>query len=331
MSRSLVATTGHSVPLSSRELWVGSGPAVDIPIRADLGLLPRHFVISPQPGACYLTASEGAQVLVNGLTINSTTLQDGDQIVAGLLELTYRDDEAASLPPDLPASAGVQSSYVSPPSLLGGYPHHPSDASSSPDPYPSPATTSTPPRVIYRTELGDITSISGGRRDHLWMMLLGFVLMGIGGLAVYSTLFESTGPLTAEDIIVKEARITGGTYHRVRRSSSWTELHTDLPGSRIIELPDGLHFSPAWVEGGSIAQIGFEKRSYLGASTNALGGATHLPVATLEVNGRSYRTLATHNAAREADQRLVMAGGLICMLVGLWLLFTGWEKRKARR
>ncbi len=86
------------MPLSGGEICVGTDPSVQIPVRAELGLLPRHFAVAERDGGWYIGAYTGAAVWVNGQPVSMTELHDGDRIVAGQLELTYRDEQAVDVP-----------------------------------------------------------------------------------------------------------------------------------------------------------------------------------------------------------------------------------------
>ena len=188
MPRFLVATTGHSVPLSGGETYVGTDPTVQIPVRADMGLLPRHFVIAPSAGGWQLAAFDGAMVLVNGLQVRNTEIHDGDQIVAGQLALTYRDEQEAAMAKAMPnVMQAPQTQMTStpqpvqaPPALslaiptltLNAFPSLQTGLPRSEEeperllmdrPREIKPEAAPPPRVIYRTELGDITSMAGGQ------------------------------------------------------------------------------------------------------------------------------------------------------------------------
>lgn len=117
MPRSLIATTGHSVPLPPEGGCVGRGPGAEIVIRPELGLLPQHFRISRREGGWQLSTCGEARVLVNGLQVRQATeLHDGDLIVAELLTVTYRDVEEAAARISLTTSvaAAVPASRLAP-------------------------------------------------------------------------------------------------------------------------------------------------------------------------------------------------------------------------
>lgn len=330
MSRFLVAATGHSVPLSGGETYVGTDPAVQIPVRADMGLLPRHFVIAPAERGWQLAAFDGAMVLVNGLQVNHTEIHDGDQIVAGQLALTYRDEQEAAMAKAMQAQPSLSQAVPTLtlntfPSLQTGQPIIDVEVE-RPAVVRPPEQRAEPPSVLYRTELGDITSLAGGKRDHLLMILIGLVMIGIGGFVTKLAFVDASGPLKPADIVVKEGHITGVSVSGRRKGVKTTELLTDLGLSRMIQLPDDLHYNPVWSRPGSVAKIGFVKEDF-----NMRGTQVRLEVATLEVDGATYWSLARHNAAVESQNRMFAMAGPGMVLGGLFVMMLGWEKWKAKR
>ena len=49
MPASLVAETGHAMPLTGHSVIVGSDPQAHVPVRADLGLAARHYELRSLP------------------------------------------------------------------------------------------------------------------------------------------------------------------------------------------------------------------------------------------------------------------------------------------
>ncbi|MFZ2281541.1 MAG: FHA domain-containing protein [Prosthecobacter sp.] len=316
------------MPLSGGETCVGSDPSVQIPVRAEMGLMPRHFVIAELDGGWHLGAYDGAAVWVNGQPVRVTALHDGDRIVAGQLELIYRDVPEATRGPVMQAQPilmpnSFQPLQIDPPPMMEEHEQPSVVRTPMPERVPSP-------RVIYRTELGDVTSLAGGKRDHLLMILIGLVLIGIGGLITKLAFFDVSGPLKPADLVIKEGRITGVSV-RGRKANRTTELHTDLGLPRTIELPDDLRYNPMWSRPGSVAKIGFVKEHFDNKKLNMLGTQGTLRVATLEVDGASFRSLAKHNAAEESQNQLFALAGPGMVLGGLFVMMLGWEKWKSRR
>lgn len=105
----LVAPTGHSAELPPRPICVGSDPSADIPIMANIGLAPRHFVLVPVDRGHRVQALVPEALLkVNGVAVQSHDLHVGDVIQAGILSLRYQDDPSQSAgeqvrPPELNA------------------------------------------------------------------------------------------------------------------------------------------------------------------------------------------------------------------------------------
>ncbi|MBL9130739.1 MAG: hypothetical protein JNG86_06040, partial [Verrucomicrobiaceae bacterium] len=97
----LTTDTGHSAALTGAEVViVGSEAGVQLPVRADLGIGPRHFELQPVGGTYQLRAlSPDWPVTVNGAPVHVAVLWDGDVIRAGALSLTFR------LPARLPTVA----------------------------------------------------------------------------------------------------------------------------------------------------------------------------------------------------------------------------------
>lgn len=378
MSRFLIAPTGHTMPLSGGEICVGSDPSVQIPVRADFGLLPRHFAVAEQNGGWYLGAYEGAVVWVNGLPVTMTELHDGDRIVAGQLELTYRDEQTAAnaqaLPPVMqtiittPAAAhapvmGPASVAAALPSLLSG------PATALPSERVALSWTPLPmdgglgsgedrdvnpaePRVLekdptlgrsawalpsrVRTPAGppvEEWSAADRYNPQKWSALkmggLGLLVTLIGLFLCYVAMFELDGPVKPEDLAFKDAQIISVMRHQQRKRVSWTEIKLAPAMQRVITLPDDLQANPAWGQG--IAKIGFIKKHLESTKLNVLGDPGTLGVVTLEVGGRSYRSLAKHNAVKEGQNQMITLAGPCIVIGGVFLLVMGWEKRKAQR
>lgn len=103
MAYFLVASSGHAALLAARMTFVGSDPQVEIPIRADLGLAPRHFVIVEQSmGHCVQSLAQGVPVTVNGMPVQFQELRVGDWIQAGQVALCYQSDTPVSTEPAPP-------------------------------------------------------------------------------------------------------------------------------------------------------------------------------------------------------------------------------------
>lgn len=88
------------MPLAADAVVVGSDPQAHVPIRADLGLAPRHYELRPlfDGGHQVISLIPEAPVLVNDQPVPSAMLLDGDVITAGSLRLMYRNDSAALQP-----------------------------------------------------------------------------------------------------------------------------------------------------------------------------------------------------------------------------------------
>lgn len=360
MSRFLVATTGHSMPLSGGETCVGSDPAVHIPVRAEMGLMPKHFVIAPSAKGWQLVAFEGAMVMVNDRQVNRTEIHDGDQIVAGQLALIYRDEQEAAM-----VKAAASLSMNSFPSLHLGLPSAGEAAETS---EPPPQTGYARPAHI--DEVPDEKSVpraKGGRWDHIGLMFLGGLLLTVGSLQVEKMLHaETPKPVKATDLVFIKAEIFGSAqvprevgsvsflegiqgievvisgqkedprYVWTDERSPWSQVV--LSGQRkdarhvrhsILGLPKDLPFDPAWQEPGNKARIGVLKTEYNYDALLRRNWDFSMTVATLEVNGQSFRSLAQLNAARAAkgDQFLLFAAPAM-LLLGLFFLSLGFEKWK---
>lgn len=327
------------MPLSGGEICVGTDPSVHIPVRADLGLLPRHFAIAQREGGWYLGAYEGAAVWVNGLPVSVTELHDGDHIVAGQLELTYRDEEASSKT-ETTQSTNVSSHSFQPlqtglSTLMGrALTQQELVRTSREGIVEQLAKVPLPPEVggiMVPTAQGEVTSLAGGKRDHLWLILIGLFLIVGGGVLGKAVFLDSTGPLKQEDLVIKEVTITEVIRHQNRKRSSWTEMKIHPSLSRVIELPDDLTYNPAWTRQGAVAKIGFIKKLHDDTSLNMRGTLVPLRVATLEVDGKPYRTLSKHNVVEEGEQQMMRLTAPLMVLGGFVLIMFGWEKWKARR
>ena len=369
------------MPLSGGETCVGSDPSVQIPVRADFGLMPRHFAVAPQNGGWYLGAYEGAAVWVNGQPVTMTELNDGDRIVAGQLELVYRDEQVAAavpvlspqmrtitsmpaagqghvpLMPSASTTAGMPTLLsvppMAPPSSMGALSLTPlsmdggisgGEEGSHAGPRPAESRVSdlerpayAPPSLSRPPSLArppaEEWKASDRYNPQKWSALkmggLGLLLAGMGLFACYVAMFELPGPLKQGDLVIKEARIVNAITHRQRKGRSWTEIMLAPAMQRVIELPDDIPMNPAWGKG--IAKIGFVKKYHDDTHLNMLGTQVPLRVATLEVDGKSYRSLAKHNNVQEGENRLITLAGPFMVIGGVFLLMLGWEKGKAKR
>lgn len=120
MPAALVAETGHAVALTDGVVVVGSGAGVQIPIRADLGVGPRHFDLTPCGGGSYRLRSLADEwaVQVNGAPVFTAVLLDGDVITAGALHLTFRrDPDAVRDAPPEPALVKTAPQVIAEPAL----------------------------------------------------------------------------------------------------------------------------------------------------------------------------------------------------------------------
>lgn len=116
MAYFLVAASGHAAPLASRTTFVGSDPQVDIPIRADFGLAPRHFVVVQQDnGHCVQSLASGAPVTVNGVPVQFQELRVGDWIQAGQIALCYQSDTPVAPPAPAEPVMPMQQASMLPP------------------------------------------------------------------------------------------------------------------------------------------------------------------------------------------------------------------------
>ncbi|WP_395753231.1 hypothetical protein [Prosthecobacter sp.] len=394
MSRYLVATTGHSVPLLGGETYVGTDPGVQIPVRGEMGLLPRHFVIAPRERGWKLEAFEGATVLVNGREVRQMEIHDGDQIVAGQLTLTYRDEQEAALAQAM-AQAKASMSKNSFPSLHLGLP---TAGPSTPPPLPpsakaaevrgwslpsGPLPPPPPPPPLPLPETGheqagyedspaneDLARRpKEGRWDHFLLIGLGMLLLGCGVVQVTKMLLTpEIKPVKATDLVFIKAEIFGGVqvprevnhvsyldgvqgieivvagqvedpkYSWSGTRSAWSRAvslghREDARHVRhsILDLPKDLTFDPAWQEPGNVAKIGILKKDYNYEALMMRNWDFSMRVATLEVNGKSYRSLAQLNASRAASQaQFLPFAGPGMLLLGLFFLVLGVEKWKTR-
>ncbi len=318
------------MPLSGGETCVGSDPAVQIPVRAGLGLLPRHFAIAPLEDGWHLGAYEGAAVWVNGQLVQVTALRDGDRIVAGQLELTYRDKSEMGMVEPMPEPSLVPLSL---PLLQMGTAARRGGGEAVPLPliYGDEAVEGEPMRLsaLMPTKMANDSSGSSRRWGFGTMILIGALLAVVGGLACYVAMFELPAPLKQADLVITDAHILKVTRHTVRKGLSWTELDLDPPMNRVIELPDDLPANPAW--GGSMARLGFVKKVYDDTQLNELGKLVALRVVTLELDGKPYRSLAKHNTVQNSENQIITLAGPCLLLGGLGLLMMAWEKWKMKR
>lgn len=338
------------MPLSGGEICVGSDPSVQIPVRADLGLLPRHFAVAQREGGWYIGAYAGAALWVNGRQVSMTELHDGDHIVAGQLELTYWDEQpavtAAALQPSVavPAAATPGMPVVSPSNVpqtwaplrlddsashggIGAAADSDSEEGGSTlarSSYPPPARIPARPPVAEERQASD--RYNPQKWGALKMGAIGLAVTVAGLFACYVSMFELPGPLKPQDLVIKEAHIISAIRHHRRKGASWTEIKLAPAMQRVIELPDDLVVSPSWQ--GAFAKIGFVKKYHDDTHLNMLGAQVPLRVATLEIDGKSYRSLTKHNTVQEGENQLITLAAPCMVFGGVFLLILAWEKRK---
>lgn len=111
MPASLVAETGHAMPLTGHSVIVGSDPQAHVPVRADLGLAARHYELRllPDGGHQVVALEPMAPVLLNGQRVGNAELADGDVITAGALRLTYRAAPRPTFAAAVPKPAKAES------------------------------------------------------------------------------------------------------------------------------------------------------------------------------------------------------------------------------
>ncbi len=354
MSRFLVATTGYSVPLSGGETYVGTDPAVQIPVMAEMGLKPRHFVIAPREGGWQLAAVEWAMVLVNGLQVSQTEIHDGDQIVAGQLALTYRDEQEAArgqakpiLMHTLPSPVEAEpnsTSQNSLPSLHQGLSQSEGARQSGWSlPEQQPESGHEPASCAESLPDGWARSFLRRLRDHLWISLVGVLLICSGAVLANKIFAEKPTPVEKSDLVFIKGEIIDGvkmpqkvgniSYLDGIQGIDVVPVLTQPTGKHVwhslLKLPDDLPYDPAWKEPGNVAVIGIQKK-YYDAKQMFRTWSFATTVATLEVNGKSYRSLSQLNAAQaEARKQLLPFAGPGMILLGLFFVFLGWEKAKA--
>ena len=92
----LIAQSGHSLDLPQLRVTLGESSTCDIPLAAGLGLAPTHFEIEPNSEGHYIIRdiSGGAGTLVNGEPVLERSLQHGNVIAAGGLQLGFWNTEA---------------------------------------------------------------------------------------------------------------------------------------------------------------------------------------------------------------------------------------------
>lgn len=136
MAYFLVAPTGHAAELPHRPLCVGTDPTADIPILANVGLAPRHFVLVPQDRGFRLQSlAPDAVVKVNGQPVANHELRVGDLIEAGMLALRFQaDPNAAPEPPPPPIEPPALPSALTPPPLPAHLPPLPEPSSETREP-----------------------------------------------------------------------------------------------------------------------------------------------------------------------------------------------------
>ena len=115
MTAYLIAESGHGVPLTADAIVVGSDPTVQVPMRPETRLAPRHFELRPafHGGHEVVSLADGDPVQVNGTPVHRGFLRDGDLLTAGRTILQYR---LIAGDPGLPQM---------PPSSRKGVPHVP--------------------------------------------------------------------------------------------------------------------------------------------------------------------------------------------------------------
>ncbi len=319
MSRFLIASTGHSLPLSGGLTTVGIDPACTVPVRADLGLHPRHFDIAPSVGGWQLIAAPNAPVFLNGEPVHAQMLRDGDHIQAGRLALTYRDENFA----ETQVAAAVPLTSIEPLS-----PPQP------PNRHPAP-TSAAKPLTKSRPSPDDIKTNAREALNRLLIALSGPVLIFLGCLGIYGAFFEPHPPLKPEELVTVDCQIKRVTEHRISRSSSWFELETYPPSRLPIHMPDGLRASPDWMFPESTATLGFEKRDYESTIPGNFSGEGYFSLITIEVNGKPRRKLSMHNAEILGTTEMFVVVGPAMLLIGLWIFYdrcqTWWARRKGLR
>jgi|GEM_PF-3186236 len=317
------------MPLSGGESCVGSDPSVQISVRAEMGLLPRHFAITQLEGVWYLGAYEGAAVWVNGQPVSVTELRDGDRIVAGQLELTYREEPEMAVALSMPALALMT---TVPATLQMGTSALLGDGGAAPvPPMSEEAPERAPMRMPARTKSQPptVTGDSAGGWSIGRTVLIGVLMVVPGGFLGYGAWFDWPEPLKQGDLVFQEAHILEATRHQPRKGMSWMELQLDPSMNRIIELPEDLPFNPVWSR--SMAKIGFVKKLYDDTHLNKQGQRVALKVITLEAGGKTYRSLNRHNVAEEGDHQIWLLAAPFMLLVGVALLMTAWKNWKVKR
>ena len=91
---------GHTLLLPEGCVSIGADPSNDVPVAAHLGLAPVHFRLQPWEGGHFLEdAGSGLGTLVNGHPVNWKPLTHGDSIMAGELEVVYRQQSEVGFSP----------------------------------------------------------------------------------------------------------------------------------------------------------------------------------------------------------------------------------------
>jgi hypothetical protein len=114
MSYFLLAPGGHTLPLNTQSMVVGSDAGADLPIPAEFELAGRHFLLQQTEEGYGVELLEPTSILaINGLPVRKSKLTPGDVIHAGKLELTYSTDvslqvQAPEPPPDVTPSSSYR-------------------------------------------------------------------------------------------------------------------------------------------------------------------------------------------------------------------------------
>ncbi|MFM2143726.1 MAG: Inner rane component of cytoplasmic domain [Verrucomicrobiota bacterium] len=107
MTAYLIAESGHGVPLTADAIVVGSDPTVQVPMRPETRLAPRHFELRPafHGGHEVVSLADGDPVQVNGTPVHRGFLRDGDLLTAGRTILQYRLIAGDPALPQMPPSS----------------------------------------------------------------------------------------------------------------------------------------------------------------------------------------------------------------------------------
>jgi len=114
MTAYLIAESGHGVPLTADAIVVGSDPTVQVPMRPETRLAPRHFELRPafHGGHEVVSLADGDPVQVNGTPVHRGFLRDGDLLTAGRTILQYRLIAGEPALPQMPRSSASRVPHV---------------------------------------------------------------------------------------------------------------------------------------------------------------------------------------------------------------------------